>query len=119
MREQQPLWQALLADTVQIVSREDGDWRNRRQDVARKFRAGEGKEEDREESPKDEELREGVSSASVAEVADRVVTNPPLGDSDLNRVYERAESENRPRHEREDNDHQVEVNRLVVQVTVA
>ena len=55
--------------SVQIVAGENGDRRNRRQNVARQLRLGEGEEDDGKQRPEHQELGEGVARARVAEIA--------------------------------------------------
>ena len=111
---EEPVGKAFAADAVEVVGGEDGEGRDGGKDVAGEFGAGEGEEEDGEESPEDEELGEGVTCASVAEVAAGVVPDFPLGYGDLDGVNEGADGHDGPGHEADEKDDEVVPGGLVV-----
>src|ERR1700736_2531626 len=107
MGPEQPFWQALAANAVEVIGCEDGDGRDGRKDIAGELRSGEGEEDDGKEGPEDEELGEGVAGAGVAEVAAGIVANLPLGDGDFDGIDEGAEGDDRPGHEADEQDDDV------------
>ncbi len=115
---EQPFWQTLAANAVQIVGGEDGEGRDRRKDVAGELGSGEGEEEDREERPEDEELGEGVACAGVAEIALGFMADLPLGDGDLDGIDERADGDDGPGHQADEQDAEVVPEGLMVLVAV-
>ena len=118
VRPEQPFRQALAADAVEVVGGEDGEGRNGGQDVAGQLRSGEGEEDDGKERPEDEELGEGVAGAGVAEIAAGVVADLPLGDGDFDGVDQRADGDDCPGHEADEQDDEVVQEGLVVLVAV-
>ena len=88
--DEQPVGDAGAADAEEVVAGEDGERRDRRQDVAGELGAGEARRRRWGRGPEDEELGEGVAGAGVAEVALRLVADFPLGDGDVRRRRQRA-----------------------------
>ena len=115
---EEPFWQALAADAVEVVGGEDGEGRDGGQDVAGELGSREGEEDDGEEGPEDEELGEGVAGAGVAEVTLGVVADLPLGDGDFDGVDQGADGDDGPGHEADEQDDYVVPEGLVVLVAV-
>ena len=104
MENEQPGLQAALAHAVEVVAGEDGERRNGRQDVAGKLGLGEGEEDDGNERPQDEKLREGVARAEVSHVVVFRAARPPFGNGLAHGINERRDGHHRPGREREDHD---------------
>ncbi len=118
MQQQQPQIQAFLTNAVDVIAGENGERRNRGQNVARQLGMGEGKNDDREKGPQNQKFGKGIAPAGMADVMVFGEARPPLRNRLLDRVHQRAHGDDRPGHQREQHDGDVVPNGLLMHVAV-
>ena len=89
MQQQQPNVQTLLANAVDVISGEDGERRNGRQNVARQLGLGKRKNHDRKQRPQNQKFGKGVAPSAMTYVMVFGAASPPLGDRLPHCLYQR------------------------------
>ena len=107
MAAKDPLVQTRGAATEEVISGKNRNGRDGREDVSGELGLGEGEEKDGNEGPQHQEFREGIAGAAGLFPGIGGVAQPPFGDRGLDPVNQGPEGNHRPRHDSQNDNHNV------------
>ena len=113
-----PPVQAGGAFAEQVVADENRDRRNGREDVTGQFGLREGEENNGNESPEHQEFRERVAGTVGLSFCHGGVAKAPFRHRSLDAIDERPHRNHRPWHQRQQDDHEVVPEGLLVLVAI-